>query len=125
MTYNISLKDFIFSCSYGQSTKEFDEQLNKYFIKAKKYIFIVPEYNGTIPKNIDCADYKSFKSKKVSIVGISSGRAQTLSIDHLTSILHLGSEVFSINPKLSNINQSYNENELIDFKYLELTKNGC
>ena len=45
-------------------------------------------------------------------------------VDHLTSIFHhLGSEVFSINPKLSNINQSYNENELIDEKYLELTKN--
>jgi len=122
-------KDFIFSCSYGQSTKEFDEQLNKYFLKAKKYIFIIPEYNGTIPGVlkclIDCADYKSFKSKKVSIVGISSGRAGNIrGVDHLTSIFHhLGSEVFSINPKLSNINQSYNENELIDEKYLELTKN--
>lgn len=122
-------QDFIFSCSYGRSTKEFDELLNKYFLKAEKYIFIIPEYNGTIPgilkALIDCADYKSFKSKKVSIVGVSSGRAGNIrGVDHLTSIFHhLGSEVFNINPKLSNINISYKENELIDDKYLELIKN--
>ena len=84
---------FLFSSSYGNKTKEFESLINKYLINSEKYIFICPEYNGSIPgvlkSVIDCSDYKLYNSKKISIVGVSSGHAGNLrGIDHLTSIFH-------------------------------------
>ena len=120
--------DFMFSSSYGNKTKAFELLINKYLLNIEKYIFICPEYNGSIPgvlkAFIDCSDYKLYKSKKISIVGISNGQAGNLrGIDHLTSIFHhLGSEVFSMKPKFSNIQESFNKNKLINKKYLETIK---
>ena len=59
-----------------------------------KYVFISPEYNGSIPGIlklfIDEADWKTaWKDKKAMLVGVSTGRAGNLrGMDHLTSILH-------------------------------------
>jgi NAD(P)H-dependent FMN reductase len=61
---------------------------------ANKFIFISPEYNGSIPGIlklvIDEADWKkAWKNKKAMLVGVSTGRAGNLrGMDHLTSILH-------------------------------------
>ena len=118
--------DFIFSNSYGNKTKDFEFLINKYLINIEKYIFICPEYNGSIPgvlkAFIDCSDYKLYKSKKISLVGVANGRAGNLrGIDHLTSIFHhLGGEVFSIKPKLSNIQESFKNDGLINKQYLEI-----
>ena len=117
--------DFIFSNSYGESTKDFEFLVNNYLKNTDKYIFICPEYNGSIPgilkSFIDCCNFKLFKSKRISIVGVASGKAGNLrGIDHLTSIFHhLGSEVFSIKPKLSNIQEAFKKNELINEQYEE------
>ena len=121
--------DFLFSSSYGQTTQEFELLINKYLKNSQKYIFICPEYNGSIPgvlkSVIDCSDYKLYKSKKISLVGLSSGHAgNLLGIDHLTSIFHhLGSEVFSIKPKFSNIQASFENDQLTNIKYLESITN--
>lgn len=61
---------------------------------TKKFIFISPEYNGSIPGIlklfIDEANWKkAWKNKKAMLVGVSTGRAGNLrGMDHLTSILH-------------------------------------
>ncbi len=63
-------------------------------IPATKFIFISPEYNGSIPgvlkSLIDVSDIeKDWWGKKALLVGISTGRAGNLrGMDHLTGILN-------------------------------------
>lgn len=65
----------------------------KYLIPATKLIFIVPEYNASIPGilklMIDCADYKAaWNHKKALITGVATGRSGNVrGIDHLSNIL--------------------------------------
>jgi len=73
---------------------EFKRIENEILKKTEKYIFISPEYNGSIPGIlklfIDEADWKTaWRNKKAMLVGVSTGRAGNLrGMDHLTSILH-------------------------------------
>jgi chromate reductase, NAD(P)H dehydrogenase (quinone) len=63
-------------------------------IPAKKFIFISPEYNGSIPgvlKSLfDISDIaKAWAGKKALLTGVSTGRAGNLrGMEHLTGILH-------------------------------------
>jgi chromate reductase, NAD(P)H dehydrogenase (quinone) len=71
-----------------------DRLQHDYFVKADKFVFIFPEYNGSLPGVlkllIDSLDPRiAFKGKKAALIGISTGRAGNLrGLDHLTSILH-------------------------------------
>lgn len=71
------------------------EQLETAMLEpSDKFIFIVPEYNGSIPgvlkSLIDITDIrKIWWGKKALLTGISSGRAGNLrGMEHLTGILH-------------------------------------
>ncbi|MBC7904600.1 MAG: NAD(P)H-dependent oxidoreductase [Gemmatimonadaceae bacterium] len=71
------------------------EQLeNEVLIPSNKFIFISPEYNGSIPgvlkSLIDNTDIqKTWWGKKALLVGVSTGRAGNLrGMEHLTGILH-------------------------------------
>jgi NAD(P)H-dependent FMN reductase len=61
---------------------------------ANKFIFVAPEYNGSIPGvlklMIDISDHRTtWTGKKALLTGVSSGRAGNLrGMDHLTGILH-------------------------------------
>ncbi len=61
---------------------------------AKKFIFVSPEYNGSIPGVLkamfDISDVKkTWWGKKSLLTGVSTGRAGNLrGMDHLTAILH-------------------------------------
>jgi NAD(P)H-dependent FMN reductase len=63
-------------------------------IPAKKFIFVVPEYNGSIPGVLkvllDNTDIqKAWWGKKAMITGLADGRAGNLrGLDHLTNILN-------------------------------------
>lgn len=63
-------------------------------IPTKKFIFIAPEYNGSIPgvlkSLIDISDIKNvWWGKKALLVGVSTGRAGNLrGMEHFTGILH-------------------------------------
>jgi chromate reductase len=63
-------------------------------VPAKKFIFISPEYNGSIPGVLKClfdiSDIsKSWWNKKALLTGVSTGRAGNLrGMDDLTGILH-------------------------------------
>ena len=70
---------------------------DKYFIPAKKWIVITPEYNGSYPgafklllDALSVRDAEStFHNKKVALVGLSSGRnGNWLGMNHLTAILN-------------------------------------
>ena len=63
-------------------------------IPTKKFIFIIPEYNGSYPgvlkAMIDNSDiYKVWNYKKALLTGVASGRAGNLrGMDHLADTLH-------------------------------------
>jgi chromate reductase, NAD(P)H dehydrogenase (quinone) len=66
----------------------------KWLLPADKYIFVSPEYNGSIPGVLKCLIDVSdtrivWKGKKALLTGVSKGRAGNLrGMDHLTGILH-------------------------------------
>lgn len=66
----------------------------RYFIPSEKFIFIMPEYNGSFPGilklMIDNSDIrKCWWYKKALLVGVADGRGGNLrGIEHMTNILH-------------------------------------
>ncbi len=74
--------------------KDFKKLEEEILNPTEKYIFVSPEYNGSIPGIlkllIDEANWSTaWKDKKAMLVGVSTGRAGNLrGMDHLTSILH-------------------------------------
>lgn len=78
---------------FGNPSDEVDKLLKTYLNNADKYMFLLPEYNGSFPgivkMLIDSAEPAVFKGKKAALTGISSGRAGNLrGMDHFTGILH-------------------------------------
>ena len=67
---------------------------SEFLIPAKKFIFIMPEYNGSFPgvlkAMIDNSDIrKAWWYKKALLTGVSTGRAGNLrGMDHITNILN-------------------------------------
>jgi NAD(P)H-dependent FMN reductase len=73
---------------------EFVRIENELLLPAQKFIFISPEYNGSIPGVLKCifdiSDTKKvWPGKKALLTGVSTGRAGNLrGMEHLTGILH-------------------------------------
>lgn len=112
---------FAWSKIEDQSLPEFDQLAEQYIRDVNKFIFVIPEYNGSFPgilkTFIDSVHPRNFQGKKASLVGISSGRAGALrALDHFTGVLHyLQVEVLSDKPKFPQIDKILNpNNELTD-----------
>jgi NAD(P)H-dependent FMN reductase len=95
--------------------------------EGNKYVFIVPEYNGSFPgilkTFIDGMTYpNSFLNKKSALVGLSSGiGGGGIAMSHLTDIFHyLGMHVLALKPKLAKIEQNMSDNLLTNRLYVEL-----
>ncbi len=77
-----------------EKNSDFLQAENEFLIPAQKFIFIMPEYNGTFPgvlkAMIDISDIKkSWWYKKALLVGLSTGRAGNLrGMDQITSVLN-------------------------------------
>jgi NAD(P)H-dependent FMN reductase len=73
---------------------EFEKIEAEILIPTKKFIFISPEYNGSIPGVLKCvfdiSDVpRTWWNKKALLTGVSTGRAGNLrGMDDLTDILH-------------------------------------
>lgn len=114
--------DFIQPDMY--SKKSVPESIRKIqlesIIPAKKFFFVLPEYNGSIPgilklfiDAVSVMDIKpSFKGKKAGLVGVASGRAGNLrGMDHMSDILnYLGVIVMPNRLPISSISRLVNEN---------------
>ena len=77
---------------------------------ADKYIFIVPEYNGSFPGVLKAfidglTMPATFRHKKCALVGVSAGvQGGVLALSHLTDIFHyLGMVVYPLKPKIANV----------------------
>ena len=79
---------------YVYKTPEFVQLENEILAPTDKFIFVSPEYNGSIPGVLkimfDISDYKkTWWGKKALLTGVATGRAGNLrGLEHLTGILH-------------------------------------
>lgn len=88
---------------------------DEYLIKAEKFVFITPEYNGSFPGAmklfIDACSIREYKAtflhKKAALVGIATGRAGNLrGMDHLSGVLnHVGTVVMPNHLPISRIQE--------------------
>ncbi|WP_143473435.1 NADPH-dependent FMN reductase [Flavilitoribacter nigricans] len=95
-----------------------------FVLSASKFLFVVPEYNGSIPGALKlfldaCSirEYQSnFKGKKAAMVGVATGRAGNLrGIDHLTAILHhMGTLIMPAYLPISRIGALTEEGNILD-----------
>src|SRR6201990_1380105 len=76
---------------YGQRSAAF-EPIQAIVTQTDKFIFIIPEYNGSFPGVLKvfmdaCSFPESFYEKKAALVGVSSGKYGNIrGIDHFTGI---------------------------------------
>jgi len=97
--------------------------------KSQKFVFIVPEYNGSFPGIlklfIDALEFPAtLKNKKCALVGLSSGvQGSALAMSHLTDIFnYLGMNVLAQKPKLMSINDRMEDGRVIDKLGIQLLK---
>ncbi len=120
--------DFIKTALYENNGRNEDYNAFHSRLKAgRKFVFIVPEYNGSFPgilkSFIDGMTYpNTFRNKKCALVGISSGiGGGGIALSHLTDIFHyLGMHVLALKPKLAKIEQNMSDNLLTNRLYLDL-----
>lgn len=120
--------DFIETALYENNGKnEAYNVFHERVASGKKFIFIVPEYNGSFPgilkTFIDGMTYpNTFRNKKAAMIGISSGvGGGGIALSHLTDIFHyLGMHVLALKPKLAKIEQNMSDNLLTNKLYIEL-----
>jgi chromate reductase, NAD(P)H dehydrogenase (quinone) len=82
-----------FTDTFGKRSAEFSEMLHKFITPCNKFIFVVPEYNGSFPGIlkvfIDSTHPREWNDKDACLVGVSDGRAGNLrGLEHLTGILN-------------------------------------
>lgn len=120
--------DFTGTALYHNTGKnEIFNNLQKLTEKAEKFVFIVPEYNGSYPgvlkAFIDGLPYpNAFSNKKAALVGISSnmhGASSTLS--HLNDVFsYLGMHTLALRVKLAQIRDNFSEGKISNDLYNEL-----
>ncbi len=122
--------DFAFTALYEKAGtnpnfNKFREQMEA----ADKFVFIVPEYNGSFPgilkTFIDGLKYPTtFRDKKCALVGLSSGiQGAGLALSHLTDIFHYcGTTVLALKPKLGHIDAHFEGGKIVNKLYRDLLK---
>lgn len=120
--------DFAFSALYENYGK--NEAFNPYInlmLETDKYVFVVPEYNGSFPGAlkafIDGLEYpNTFRNKKGALVGLaSSGHGASLALSHLTDIFNFcGMHILAYKPRLERIEESFEAGKMISEKYLAM-----
>jgi NAD(P)H-dependent FMN reductase len=112
---------FIRSDMYSDHSADLVNLQKQYFDPATKILFVIPEYNGSIPGIlkllIDALDVRpAFRDKKATIVGVATGRAGNLrGLDHLMSILqHMQMNVMPGSLPISKVGDLIDNNGAID-----------
>ena len=93
--------------------------------QAEKFVFIVPEYNGSFPgvlkAFIDGLDFPdTFTGKKAALIGVSAGMlGSSHAMSHLTDILnYCGTHVLARKPRLTRIANYLDDGKLTNDSYL-------
>ncbi len=115
-------EDFAFSALYENSGKNLAFNLHKEKMdKAEKFVFIVPEYNGSFPgvlkTFIDGLGWpNSLSNKKAAFVSISDGSlGGAFALSHLTDIFHfLNCNVLGALVRIPFMKKNFTEGEIKD-----------
>ncbi len=120
--------DFAFSALYDNYGK--NEHFNPYvdtMLATKKFVFIVPEYNGSFPGAlktfIDGLEYpNTFRNKKGALVGIaSSGLGASVALSHLTDIFNFcGMHILAYKPRLEKIEAHIENGGITNPRYIAM-----
>lgn len=113
--------------NFGRWPESFEQVLNDFIRCADRFVFIVPEYNGSFPGILkvflDTVDPGEWPGKRAALAGVATGRSgNQRGLDHLTAILHyLEVEVFSFKLFLSSIHRHLDEEGLLTHReYMDL-----
>ena len=120
--------DFTVSALYDNTGKNPDfNQFKDVVEKARKMVFIVPEYNNSYPgvlkAFIDGMSYPSgLAQKKMALVGLSAGhQGAALALSHLNDIFsYLGSDTLALRVKLAQIKTFWKDGAIHNDLYNEL-----
>jgi len=118
--------DYISTALYGNAGKNEDFNILRTKMReADKFVFIVPEYNGSFPgvlkAFIDGLDFPdTFTGKKAALVGVSAGMlGSSHAMSHLTDILnYCGTHVLARKPRLTGISNYLVDGNLTNASYL-------
>lgn len=107
--------DLISSDLYGKRSETF-QSIQEKITSSSKFIFIIPEYNGSFPGVLKtfidaCTFPDSFFGKKAALVGLSSGKyGNVRGIDHFTGICHyINMHVLPLRIHIPNIKKEFDE----------------
>jgi chromate reductase len=109
-------ENFIVSDLYGKRSEAFQSIQDK-ISATTKFIFVVPEYNGSFPGILKlfidaCTFPDSFYGKKVALVGLSTGKyGNVRGIEHLTGICHyVNLHVLPLRIHIPSVGKEFDEN---------------
>lgn len=113
--------DIIYSDLYGKRSQEF-ARIQEKISAARKFIFIIPEYNGSYPGVLKvfidaCAFPASFYHKKAILVGVATGKYGNIrGVDHFTGVCnYMRMHVLPLKIHIPHIQNELNtNNEFID-----------
>ncbi|EHQ25354.1 NADPH-dependent FMN reductase [Mucilaginibacter paludis] len=101
---------------YGKRSPEF-EKIQQRITASDKFIFIIPEYNGSFPGVlkifIDACNFpESFYDKKAALVGLSSGKYGNIrGVEHFTGICnYINLHVMALKIHITAVKSELNEN---------------
>jgi chromate reductase, NAD(P)H dehydrogenase (quinone) len=107
--------NFLVSDLYGARSESF-QPIQDRITMTTKFIFIIPEYNGSFPGVLKmfidaCLFPDSFVGKKAALVGISSGKYGNIrGVEHFTGICHyLNLHTLPLRIHIPYINQELNQ----------------
>ena len=131
MSLNELPVDFIYSALYENLGKnERFNQMRLWMNQSKKFVFVIPEYNGSFPgvlkAFIDGLDRaKALTDKKCALVGISAGdQGAGLALSHFTDILnYCGTNVLAYRLRIAKIGDLMTDNKISDELYLSKIHN--
>ncbi|MHB8207738.1 NADPH-dependent FMN reductase [Mucilaginibacter sp.] len=102
---------------YGKRSAEF-EPIQQIITHTDKFIFIIPEYNGSFPGVLKvfidaCSFPESFYEKKAALVGVSAGKYGNIrGIDHFTGVCHyLNLHIMPLKLHIANMKTELDEND--------------
>lgn len=111
-----------FSALYDNAGK--NEEFNKIaevFKKADKFIFVIPEYNGSFPGilklTVDGFSYPNpMKSKKAGMIGLGSGlMGGALAQSNFSDILnYVGCSTLGLKPRLPEVEKRFDGKEILE-----------
>ncbi|WP_084299369.1 NADPH-dependent FMN reductase [Dyadobacter tibetensis] len=120
--------DFTVSALYENTGKnETFNGLRSLLEETNRFVFIVPEYNGSYPgvlkAFIDGLPYpNSFNNKKAALVGLSSNaQGATIALSHLNDVFsYLGMNTLALRVKLAQIRMHFDGADITNPLYKEL-----